>query len=530
MVAIVYSRVSSEDQAKTGFSLATQVDAGRRRALELGATEVITFADEGVPGDLLERPGLQQALEAIRRGGAALFICHDPDRLARNLSLQLLVTDQIERAGTRLEFVNFDYKNTPEGQLFYSLRGAIAQFEKAKIRERTMRGKRQKAREGGLTHNPCTYGYDFDPTTDSLHVNQDEAQIVCLIFKWFLTEDLGPWAIAIRLTEMGIAPQRGGSTWHHSSVRAILRNASYTGTLYQQKWDYTDTRLNKYRPKGEKVRRKHRPESEWLPVAIPAIIDKEQSRDALAKLENARRWWSGWHREAYLLKGLCECAICGRPIYGASRQSGKRRIRYYVCRGYAPGAAGAPRCAFGRVRADEIEDEVWNEVRNLIEVGDRIEELLSRQCDESHLQAQAAVSRKQLAEALSENERTVRLVVRGNISQELGEKLLKEQQQRITRLMDDLSKLERQNAGMYGLALQARAGRQVRCQFRIFLDQLDFAGRQQVVRAFVKTVALSREETTIHLRLAPLRRTDLSGEPAGGETGLSYPANGDGDR
>lgn len=510
MVSIVYCRVSSEDQAKTGFSLATQADSGRRRALELGATEVVTFSDEGVPGDVLERPGLQEALDAVRRGGVALFICYDPDRLARSLSLQLLVTDQIERAGTRLEFVNFEYKNTPEGQLFYSLRGAIAQFEKAKIRERTMRGKRQKAKEGGLTHNPCIYGYDFDQTTDSLTINEEEANIVRLIFKWFLTEDIGPWAIAMRLTEMGVSPQRGGSSWHHSSVRAILRNESYTGTLYQQKWDYTDTRLNKYRPKGEKVKRKHRPESDWLPVTIPAIIDKEQRAAALAKLENARRWWSGWHREEYLLKGLCTCGICGRPIYGASRQSGKSRIRYYVCRGYAPGVPGEPRCAFGRVRADEVEAEVWGEVERLVLVDGAMERMFARQYDESGLRRELAVYRKQLAEVEAEHERTVRLVVKGTIAQDLGDNLLKEQQQKITRLTDQAAKVEAQIADMDAVNRQADAIEQLRRQYAPIIRDLPFEGRQQAVRAFVKGVEITREETVVHVRLASLQVAEQS--------------------
>lgn len=512
MVAIVYSRVSSEDQAKTGFSLATQVDSGRRKAVELGAGEVVCFTDEGVPGDVLDRPGLQGALEAVRRGGISLFICHDPDRLARSLSLQLLVTDQIERAGVRIEFVNFDYKNTPEGQLFYSLRGAISQFEKAKIRERTMRGKRQKAKEGGLTHNPCIYGYDFNPATDSLTLNERESQVVRMIFDWFLSQDLGPWAIAQRLTEMGIAPARAGKAWHHSSIRNILRNESYTGVLYQQKWDYTDVRLNKYRPKGEKVKRKIRPESEWLPVSIPAIIEKDVHVAAQAKLENARRWWSGWHREEYLLRGLCTCSVCGRPIYGASRQSGQRRLRYYVCRGYAPGVPGEPRCSFGRVHAEQIEEEVWQEVRGIIMVDGRLEEMFSRQFDEANLKGDLTIFQRQLREIQAEHERTVRLVVRGTITQDLGDQLLKEQQQRISRLTDQIAQVESQMANMEALQAQANSLRQLRQQYGPILDRLTFQQRQQVVRAFVKSVVLSREETLVKVRLASLKPLTASAD------------------
>jgi site-specific DNA recombinase len=493
MVAIVYSRVSSEDQARSGFSLASQVDSGRRRAAELGAGEVITFADEGVPGDVLGRPGLQGALEAARQGGVTLFICHDPDRLARSLSLQLLITDQIERAGVRLEFVNFEYNQTPEGQLFYSLRGAIAQFEKAKIRERTMRGKRQKARTGGLTHNPSLYGYDFDPVTDTLRVNEQQARVVRMVFHWFLTEDLGPLAIARRLTGLGISPARGGAAWHHASVRAMLANPSYTGVLQQQKWDCLETRINKYRAPGEKVKRRLRPESDWVPVAIPALIDGETHRAALSRLEQARRWWSGTVREWYLLKGLCRCALCGRPVSGASRRSGRGRLRYYVCRGYAPGAPGEPRCALGRVRADAVEAEVWQVVRTLAERAGR--PAAAATFAEPDPTEEKDLCRAQLERLQAELERTARLVVRGSLDQELGERLLAEQQGRLRQVQQRLARLQEAAQAPEPIAEEDKA--------RTLPEALPFPVRQQILRALVKSVELSPAEIVVTVRLTP---------------------------
>lgn len=507
IVAIVYARVSSEDQARAGFSLASQVEAGTARARELGARETVIVSDDGVPGDVLDRPGLQTALAAMRGGGVSFFVCLDPDRLARSLSLQLLVTDLIERAGVRLEFVHFDYQHTPEGQLFYALRGAISQYEKAKIRERTMRGKRQKAKAGGLTHNPGIFGYDFDPVTDSLSTNEDQGQVVQMIYRWFLQEDMGPWAIADRLTKLGIPPARGGKGWHHSSVRNILRNASYTGTLHLQKWDYTDTRTNKYRPRGEKVPRRVKPESQWIPMLIPPIIDRETHQAALSKLANARRWWSGWHREEYLISGLGVCAICSKPIYGASRQSGRSRIRYYVCRGYAPGVPGQPRCAFGRMRADPVEAEIWREIRNLILTPRHRLEARVRPGNVTALQQQAATLQRRLADLKAERERTARLTVRGTISPELGENLLEEQQQKISDLAAELADLETQTTRARSEDVQSRTPAELRRFAAPIVDELDFAGRQRAVRAFVKDVRLSKDETTLRVRLAPLEQS-----------------------
>jgi len=507
LVAIVYARVSSEDQARTGFSLPSQVEAARRRAGELGATETVEFADEGVPGDVLERPGLQGALEAIRRGGVSLFICFDPDRMARSLSLQLLVTDQVERAGTRLEFVNFEYKNTPEGQLFYSLRGAISQFEKAKIRERTMRGKRQKAKSGGLTHNPNIFGYDFDRATDLLSINAQEATVVRLVFHWFLAEDLGPWTIAQRLTDLGVSPARGGRKWSHCSVRSMLRNESYTGTHHQQMWDFRDARVNKYRAKGEKVPRRLRPQSEWLAVRIPAIIEESVYRAALSKLANARRWWSGWRRAEFLLSGLCRCALCGSAVSGAARQFKSGPVRFYVCRGYSPGIPGRPRCTLGRVRADDIEQEVWAQVRRIIFTPGHLKKLFEAQPNQPDVRTSLDLYRRQLAQLQAEHERTVRLLVRGTVDQSLGEQLLQEQKGRMAGLNAQIGCLAVTSADLQTTASQIAAVEDLRSQLLPVIDRLPFEQRQQTVRTLCKAVELTAEETVIHTRVALERHT-----------------------
>ena len=131
MRAIVYSRVSTEDQAKHGYSLASQVEAGRAKAGELGATEIFEFADEGISGDILNRPGLDGAFDKLSEVKIDYFICLDPDRFARKLSLQLIATDTVEKYA-KLIFVNVEFENTPEGRLFYAMRGAFSEYEKEK--------------------------------------------------------------------------------------------------------------------------------------------------------------------------------------------------------------------------------------------------------------------------------------------------------------------------------------------------------------------------------------------------------------
>lgn len=252
-VALVYVRVSTEDQAVRGNSIAAQVEDCTARALALGYREqdVLLFKDEGYSGDDPERPGFMKLREAIRQRGGDIVIIYDPDRLARNLAQQLVITDEITAAGLKLEFVNFEWKNTAEGRLFYSLRGAIAEYEKAKIKERTVRGRLQKAKTGRLNGDPRVYGYTFNAETDTVDLNPQESEVVKFMYRLLLEgedgESLSCRVIAQVLASRGIPAPRG-KTWYPATVSKILQNETYLGTYWHYKCDY-HTGTKRLRPR-----------------------------------------------------------------------------------------------------------------------------------------------------------------------------------------------------------------------------------------------------------------------------------------
>lgn len=205
----VYARVSTEEQARSGFSINFQVREGKKKA---GTDDVRLYLDEGVSGEFLERPGLNDLRRDVKDGIITKVICLDPDRLARKLMLQLIITDEFERRGVELVFINGEYAKTPEGQLFYSMRGAIAEFEKAKINERMSRGRREKASQGKVIRNAYTYGYDYDKEKSQYVINDQEARVVQLIFNLFTQPNniaLGINGIARYLTSQQIPTKRG---------------------------------------------------------------------------------------------------------------------------------------------------------------------------------------------------------------------------------------------------------------------------------------------------------------------------------
>ncbi len=299
----VYARVSTEEQAKHGFGIAAQIRACQALAQE---AQTLVFKDEGVSGETLNRPALEALREQIEQGFVTTVICLDPDRLSRKLLHQLLLTEEWERLGVNLTFVNGDYSKTPEGNLFYALRGAISEFEKAKITERMCRGRREKARQGRVLRDFSVYGYDFEPRAEQLVINHAEARVVWQIFTWFLAPPpglRGISGIARALTAAGIPTKRNAAVWHRQVVRQILGNRTYLGEFFQNKWNASQGRV------------RLRPEEEWILIPCPPIIDRVTFARAQMLLAQSRRRFAG-SESAYLLSGLVRCAHCGQPLKG----------------------------------------------------------------------------------------------------------------------------------------------------------------------------------------------------------------------
>lgn len=375
-IYLLYARVSTEDQARQGFSLPEQIRSCRMRAQQLAtdlndsAPVLIEFADE-LSGDMLERPGLQAALELVRAKQARVMVCLDPDRLARRLMHQLLLTDEIEAGGCRLEFVDHEYRRDPEGKLFYQMRGAIAEYEKAKILQRMSRGALGKARAGGVPTYICPYGYTFRvglghaAAAEVIQPSPEEAEWVQTMFRWCAEEGLGPRTIAARLNALGIPAKRGGA-WSEHVVRRILRNPTYaTGSLLWGTKDHRGINANRSVPKGERRRRGLtltpvlRPGA-GLVLKIAPIIDEDvyaRVQEVLAGFRVGGRAANDPRRQR-LLTSLGRCGDCGGHLMYYSG-------RKLTCRGRLEGNE----CRLPSKPAAAIEAAVWAEVVRWCETG-----------------------------------------------------------------------------------------------------------------------------------------------------------------
>src|SRR3954449_2960182 len=144
-----YARVSSDQQTEQG-TIASQVAALEARILQDGLPlePDHRFIDEGYSGATLIRPALERLRDAVAAGTVDRVYVHSPDRLARRYAYQVLLIDEFRRLGVEIVFLNRAIGVSPEDDLLLQVQGMVAEYERAKILERSRRGKRRAARRG----------------------------------------------------------------------------------------------------------------------------------------------------------------------------------------------------------------------------------------------------------------------------------------------------------------------------------------------------------------------------------------------
>lgn len=479
MIAAVYVRVSTQDQAEHGYSLGDQEERCVARAKELGAQDVHVFTDPGRSGGKLDRPGLTALRQAIRTGGIDVVVIVDPDRLARNLGHQLLVTDEIEKAGARLEFLNFDWQNTPEGRLFYSLRGAVAEFEKEKIRERSVRGKEAKARAGKVVAGGW-YGYrrtdsgDYEPDPST-------APVVADMFRWVATERLAGMHVARRLGENGIPGPKGG-LWYARSVLWILRNPVYAGTAlnFRERYRHEVTYWSELEGRAGVI-----------PVAVTPIVSRDLWERAQVVLDNFRP--KPGRRDAkasYLLTGLVICGQCGLRMSPTSTTSQGVLYRYYRCTNFARRRFGPNEPAKCRtnIRAEHIEAVVWRELIQVLNHPDRVLDELERESGSAANEAENARLRDRLNWWRAKRARTLQAFTSGWIPEEEARQNVEACDREIATAQREMARLERAATGSQFTAQQAGRLREYCGRLLAGADSASTADKRAIARALVERI------------------------------------------
>ena len=362
MRAIVYSRVSTDAQERDGTSLETQERACMEYAEAEGWTVVRAIRD-AASGASLERPGIEEVRRAMRDGACDVLIAYAVDRLSREQNHVGVLLDEAEQENVGLQFVTEDFEHTLIGKFILTARAFVAAVEREKIVERTVRGKKERARSGRLpqaTGKGC-YGYTYVPETGRRVLNPEQVPIVVRIFEEFVAGK-GCSRIAQELNADGV-PTFTGKRWAPITVHRTLRRETYTGRTVFQK---TGTRMVRRPGRKRRVREVYeRPESEHIEIegASPPIVSSELFERAQARLDDPARQTKRAPSRDYPLGGRIRCLSCGAGMVGHASNRG--RYLYYRCnRLYL--SAQDERCSSRMVRTEVLESAVRQTFSDLL--------------------------------------------------------------------------------------------------------------------------------------------------------------------
>jgi len=230
--AAIYTRVSTEDQAKEGFSLDAQLDKLRSYCKARDWIVSEEYVDDGYSGRNVKRPAYSKMMQEIEKWDILLVI--KMDRIHRNSKNFMTMMEYLKQMDK--EFVSMSESldtSTAMGRFVMDIIQRIAQLESEQIGERVYIGMEQKARtEGGVLGFNIPYGYNY--YNGKLIVNDDEAIIIKNIYSYYIEgKSMGEIAKMLNSTKI---PTKKGGLWAKKTISTILKNSTYCGYLHWKQY------------------------------------------------------------------------------------------------------------------------------------------------------------------------------------------------------------------------------------------------------------------------------------------------------
>ena len=517
--AVIYTRVSTDMQVD-GFSL----DAQLREVTKLCDMEnlevVKVYEEKGKSAKSIEgRPQFQEMLHDIETGTVVCdYVCvYKLSRFGRNATDVLNSLEFIQGFGVNL-MCKEDYINssTEMGSFMIKILSAVSEMERQNILVQSMSGRREKAIQGKWNGGFAPYGYTL--IDKNLVIVPEEAEVVKRIFELFVFEDMGYTTVAKQLNLLGIkrkkAPnsQRAFEDWYASAVKSILDNPVYCGKMAygrRVKKKVSGTR-NQYRQvKGE------------TPIISEgkheAIISEEvfELCQIKRKATGVKFTSSNAAAPRNLLSGILRCPDCGSPMYSNknswTNKDGTKQDRFYYSCGHSKACKGGE-CKPNSVRADKMEDEVLEYIRNLVnnkKFADAIQAKIGQKIDTVQLDKELSGYKARLAEILNTKARLEKEIDNCPLDTPYRDKILEDMNKRLYgsyALLDEveqaIAETEDKKRAVEQKALNEEGVYKILLNFNKVFDRLDGEGQKRLLASFVQKITLNKgeklEERTIN--------------------------------
>lgn len=293
----IYVRVSTEEQAKEGFSIRAQEQKLKDYARIKDWAIHKIYIDEGISGkNITDRPQINELIKDIKKGSVKNVLIFKIDRLTRSTSDLIYLINLFNEYNCAFNSLceSIDTQ-TPSGRMFIKIIGIFAEFERENIVERTKLGFERKVKEGySLCTRTASYGYDKIKGDKIQKVNEKEAVIVREVFDMFLNQHMSFLDIAKNLNSKNI-PTKENSVWHARTVKNLLTNCNYIGNVRY---------ATKDKERNFEVKGNHE-----------AIISKElyeETQNLISKIST--KSYTKRPKEENYFSGFLYCGKCGAKL------------------------------------------------------------------------------------------------------------------------------------------------------------------------------------------------------------------------
>lgn len=314
MRTALYIRVSTDEQAKEGFSIPAQKERLTQYVQSQNWDIFDHYIEEGVSAKDTNRPELQRMMRDIRNKKVDIVLVYRLDRLTRSVLDLYKLLQEFEKYEVKFKSATEVYDTTSAiGRLFLTLVAALAQWERENLAERVRFGMEQMVRQERRPGGPPPFGFEL--VDQKLVINEKEASVVRFIYDRYL-QGAGMASIAVECNQLGYRTKKGNE-FKRTAIFDILNNPAYYGAL---RWNYKEY------GNGAKL---NAPE-DWILLegVYPAIIEKETFEHAQLIMQRKRPMHPRQIASTYVFR----CARCGSSMVGHTiRKKSGYTIRQYLC-------------------------------------------------------------------------------------------------------------------------------------------------------------------------------------------------------
>lgn len=510
----LYVRVSTKMQVENGESIEAQLYDLRDYAKRNNLRILHEYIDDGYSGkNITGRPHFQEMMEEIKSGVRVNYVLvFKLSRFGRNAADALSSLQLMQDYGTNLVCVKDGINSEAQmGKMMIAFMSAFAEMERENILVQTMAGREQKAREGKWNGGQAPYGYKLvkdEKGKGHLEIDEDEAEIVRIIFHEYTKKGKGVMALASWLNAQGYRKNVRGNGKYEHFVPTFLKNV-LCNPVYVGKIAYGRRRTTPVKGKRNEYRMIKQSDYDVYDGEHEAIIDEATWNAAQERMAEESHPFpeakTGEH--VHLLTGMLICPVCGRKMI-ANVSHGKRKkdgtvgksTYAYACK-YSKKQFG-PSCTFTRQFKQEYIDREVIEVIARAAYSDIFEERVRDELDAAVDIEKLEADVERIGKALDNNKAARRMLSRKldslDVSDRSYERKYEDMQARLDKLYDECADIETafDNAES---KLESAKEKQVTTariyemldEFREHFDEYDPVRKKEILRQVVDSVEIN---------------------------------------